>query len=136
METMNKIENALSLKQEVKEFADLMLQLSGTEHDYSNKKDRVRVKAVPLEPNGSILSGAVRFKTCGQVRALGIRQSVSGSAATVEFTLRTLRTKTAIVKKIADPNRRNYAKVVTAVFRQDGGVIRYQEEMKRVKTIA
>jgi hypothetical protein len=137
METTIKIEQALNLKQEVDQFAELMLQLIDTDLDDADQKDRVRLKAVPLpEKNGAVLSGAVRFKKCGAVRALGIRQSEPGAAGSVEITFRTLRTKTAIVKKIVDPNLRNQAKVVTAWFRPDGGVIRYQEETRRTKSSA
>jgi hypothetical protein len=134
METTHRIEQALNLKQEVAQFADLMLQLNNSDEDKARQKDRVRIKS--MENNGSVLSGAVRFKKCGGVRALGIRQSELGTASSVELTLRTLRTKTAIVKKTVDPNRHNYAKVATAWFRLDGEVIRYQEETRRLKSSA
>lgn len=137
METINKIEQALSLKEEVEQFASLMLHLRDSRHDNASQRDRVRIKSVSLpELDGREISGAARFRKSGEVRALGIRQSEPGSSGSVEITLRTLRSKTAIIKKTIDPNRRNYARIATAVFRSDGGVIRYHEETRPMRTSA
>lgn len=136
MKTIKKIEQAMNLKDEVLQYADLLLQYRNTEHDSAHQNDRVKLRSLTLsEEEGVVLSGAARFKKCGGLRALGVRQTEQGNAGSVEITLRTLRTKTAIVKKTIDPERRN-STVATAWFRFDGGVIRYQEVTQRRKTIA
>ena len=134
MKTVKKIEQAMNLKEEVLRYADLLQQFRNSEHDSTHQNDRVKLNAVALSEDSSVvLSGAARFKKCGSLRALGVRQTEQGSAGSVELTMRTMRTKTAIVKKTIDPERRN-STVATAWFRFDGGVIRYQEETRRRKS--
>ncbi|MFA5504518.1 MAG: hypothetical protein WC423_03770 [Vulcanimicrobiota bacterium] len=132
METMERIEQALNLRQEVERFAHLMLEYRDTEHDRSRQSDRVRLQALSLPENENVVvSGAARFSKRGDLRALGVRKTEQGRAGSVELTLRTTRSKLAIIKKTVDPEQRNYSTVAKAWFRFDGGVIRYQEETTR-----
>lgn len=137
MKTVEKIEQALNLKQEVEHCVELLRSLCNSDLDCASQQDRVRINEVRLEQHdGLIIAGAARFKRDGELKALGIRKVENGTVGSVEITVRTLRSKTSIIKKTMDPHRRNYATVATAWFRADGGVIRYQEESRRMKTSA
>lgn len=117
-------QRAHSLRAEAEAFGRALLELRGTVVDAASRQDRIYVCDEALPCSEGEVSGGARFDQDDRLRNLGLRQT-SGRAS-VELTLRNVRGKVSVMKKIIDPYN-NYAEVATAVFSPRGKVIRYAE---------
>jgi hypothetical protein len=130
METYQKIEQAINLKREVEQIGQALYTLLDTDYNLAPQADRIRVSQTHLPPfRNRINSGGARFQDGGHLRTLGFRQTNLATETTTEFTMRIVRGRISIIKRMARQGSRAFSKVTKAVFRPNGEVVQYQERV-------